>query len=78
VIVLENPHVLHLYKVPRGTFFNYIVSVYLIGNKCAGGSVLSPQGLVVHDSHAEQLARRGFIRFVQEFIENIFDFFFFP
>jgi hypothetical protein len=37
---------------------------YFVGNKCAGGSVLSPQGLAVHDSHAEQLARRGFIRFV--------------
>ncbi|CAF4167971.1 unnamed protein product, partial [Rotaria magnacalcarata] len=40
------------------------------GNKCAGGSVLSPTGLVVHDSHAEQLARRGFIRYLYGQIES--------
>ncbi|CAF3501434.1 unnamed protein product, partial [Rotaria socialis] len=40
------------------------------GNKCAGGSVLSTTGLVVHDSHAEQLARRGFIRYLYGQIES--------
>ena len=44
--------------------FQFHHECLFVGNKCAGGSVLSPQGLVVHDSHAEQLARRGFIRFV--------------
>ncbi|CAF1111377.1 unnamed protein product [Adineta ricciae] len=39
------------------------------GNKCVGGSVLSSHGLVVHDSHAEQLARRGFLRYLYEQIE---------
>ncbi|CAF3891308.1 unnamed protein product [Rotaria sp. Silwood2] len=40
------------------------------GNKCVGGSVLSPKGLVVHDSHAEQLARRGFIRYLYGQLES--------
>ncbi|CAF0800756.1 unnamed protein product [Adineta steineri] len=39
------------------------------GNKSVGGSVLSSQGLVVHDSHAEQLARRGFIRYLYQQID---------
>ena len=42
---------------------------FLLGNKCAGGLVLSPQGFVVHDSHAEQLARRGLIRYLYNQIE---------
>jgi hypothetical protein len=46
---------LHIYIL---VLFQYL----FLGNKCVGGSVLSPQGFVVHDSHAEQLARRGFIR----------------
>ena len=31
--------------------------------------MLSPQGLVVHDSHAEQLARRGFLRYLYSQID---------
>lgn len=42
---------------------------FFLGNKCAGGSVLSSQGLVVHDCHAEQLARRGLIRYFYNQIE---------
>jgi tRNA-specific adenosine deaminase 1 len=32
------------------------------GNKCVGGDRMSGQGQVLNDSHAEALARRGFVR----------------
>ncbi len=59
---------------------SYVFKYFFVGNKCVGGSVLSPAGLVVHDSHAEQLARRGFIRFVniqKKGIEQSFEYSYF-
>jgi hypothetical protein len=35
------------------------------GNKCVGADRMSDQGQVLNDSHAEALARRGFIRCVR-------------
>jgi hypothetical protein len=71
---------LHIYlSTFRFPIYKYSFSLLILfrylflGNKCVGGSVLSPQGFVVHDSHAEQLARRGFIRFVKD--ENLFKIF---
>nr|NP_001260450.1 adenosine deaminase, tRNA-specific 1, isoform B [Drosophila melanogaster]NP_609676.1 adenosine deaminase, tRNA-specific 1, isoform A [Drosophila melanogaster]Q9V3R6.1 RecName: Full=tRNA-specific adenosine deaminase 1; AltName: Full=dADAT1; AltName: Full=tRNA-specific adenosine-37 deaminase [Drosophila melanogaster]AAF06773.1 tRNA-specific adenosine deaminase [Drosophila melanogaster]AAF53333.1 adenosine deaminase, tRNA-specific 1, isoform A [Drosophila melanogaster]AGB92985.1 adenosine deam len=36
------------------------------GTKCIGESKLCPNGLILNDSHAEVLARRGFLRFLYQ------------
>nr|XP_040234578.2 tRNA-specific adenosine deaminase 1 [Anopheles coluzzii] len=40
------------------------------GTKCLPGDELSPRGDRVHDSHAEVLARRAFVRYLYEQIEQ--------
>jgi tRNA-specific adenosine deaminase 1 len=42
---------------------------FATGNKCLGNAKLVSNGTLVHDSHAEVLARRGFIRFILNDIE---------
>ena len=41
------------------------------GTKCLGKDQISLKGDLVHDSHAEVVARRAFIRFLLEEISNV-------
>lgn len=43
------------------------------GNRCITGERLSLEGKTVNDSHAEIITRRGFIRFLYQELENLFD-----
>lgn len=36
------------------------------GSKCIGATKLSPKGDILHDSHAEVMARRGFLLYLYE------------
>lgn len=40
------------------------------GSKCVGQNRLTPEGDVVHDGHAEVVARRGFLVYLMEELEN--------
>ncbi|XP_046842996.1 tRNA-specific adenosine deaminase 1-like [Xenia sp. Carnegie-2017] len=42
------------------------------GSKCLGENQLSSKGNLVHDSHAEVIARRGFLRYLYDELKNIY------
>ncbi|XP_047984175.1 tRNA-specific adenosine deaminase 1 [Leguminivora glycinivorella] len=43
------------------------------GSKCIGASKMSPSGDILNDSHAEVIARRGFLTYLYENIEQALD-----
>ena len=42
------------------------------GSKCIGQSKMSSNGDILHDSHAEIMARRGFIRYLYHHIQQVY------
>lgn len=41
------------------------------GTKCVGADEIDEEGKVIHDSHAEVLARRGFVRYLALWIDRV-------
>ncbi len=42
------------------------------GSKCIGQGKMSATGDVLHDSHAEIMARRGFVRYLYHCVEQVY------
>uniref|UniRef100_A0A182SFR4 tRNA-specific adenosine deaminase 1 n=1 Tax=Anopheles maculatus TaxID=74869 RepID=A0A182SFR4_9DIPT len=63
-----------LLKTPRKDTNEKTENIHVValgtGTKCLAGNELSPSGERVNDSHAEVLARRAFLRYLLEQIEN--------
>lgn len=43
------------------------------GSKCIGRSKMSNQGIILNDSHAEVIARRGFLRYLYQQLQNAYN-----
>eukprot|EP01112_Ceratiomyxa_fruticulosa_P021567 TRINITY_DN7634_c0_g2_i4.p1 TRINITY_DN7634_c0_g2~~TRINITY_DN7634_c0_g2_i4.p1 ORF type:complete len:506 (-),score=94.10 TRINITY_DN7634_c0_g2_i4:513-2030(-) len=58
---------------PSGSVDEYRIEILSLGsgNKCVGRDRMSENGDIVNDAHAEVIARRAFLRFLYEELQNI-------